>query len=99
GGVAQRVHDLPASSVRRTVPLLPLAQAIPLPTLSMPRRSAAVEVGLTICHWADAGSAASKNANESTRSMGNDTGSRFMVFGSRKKRLTPMTPMEPISLN
>ena len=46
GGMEQDCQTYPPSSVRRTVPLVPLAQATPLPTLWMPRRSAVV---LEVC--------------------------------------------------
>src|SRR5271163_2688539 len=42
GGMAQDCHMYPPSSVRRMVPLAPLAHATPLPTAWMPRRPALV---------------------------------------------------------
>lgn len=51
GGVAQVCQVTPSSVVRRTVPLVPLAQAIPLPMEWIPRRLAVVWESW-ICHWA-----------------------------------------------
>ena len=51
GGVGQRCQVLPSSVVRRTVPSVPEAQAMPLGRAWMPRRLAVVGVGW-ICHWA-----------------------------------------------
>ena len=42
GGTAHPCHTNPLSSVRSTVPFVPLAQATPLPGLAMPRRLAVV---------------------------------------------------------
>src|SRR5579875_3899460 len=56
GGMAQGCQTKPASSVRRTVPLVPEAQATPPPTLSIPRRSAVVWASWS-CHWAWRGAA------------------------------------------
>ena len=53
GGTEQRCQRKPSSSVRTTVPLVPEAQATPLPTLSMPRRSAVVG-GVAMSNWARA---------------------------------------------
>jgi len=64
GGTVQGCHSNPPSSVRRTVPLLPEAQAMPLPTLEIPRRSAVV-VESSICHWAWADAAISARKNTS----------------------------------
>ena len=51
GGVGQVCQVAPSSVVRRTVPLVPLAQAMPDPRAWMPRRLAVVwEVWS--CHWA-----------------------------------------------
>ncbi len=42
GGIAHDCHSYPPSSVRRTVPLVPLAQATPPPTAWIPRSPAPV---------------------------------------------------------
>ena len=47
----QDCQTYPPSSVRRTVPLVPEAQATPLPTLWIPRRSAVV-LEVCIVNWA-----------------------------------------------
>ena len=72
GGVAQRCQSLPSLVVRRTVPSVPEAQAIPLPTLWMPRRSAVVW-DASMSHWAcvllnAANRNVSKNARRCIRS-------------------------------
>ncbi len=53
GGVVQVCQVVPSSVVRRTVPAVPLAHAIPLPRAWMPRRLAVVW-DCWMVHWAGA---------------------------------------------
>jgi hypothetical protein len=58
-----RERLLSGEVVRRTMPSVPEAQAMPLPRAWMPRRSAVVGA-VWICHRADTGNATSNTASE-----------------------------------
>src|SRR5208337_4470387 len=63
GGTAHACHRYPPSSVRSTVPFVPEAHATPEPTLSMPRKSAAVpELSISHCARAILQTAKKRNA-------------------------------------